>query len=550
MLYQLYVFYFKLENRRQGAKKYMNSSHISLAVLFLHAFVIGGCSSQTATEPSSTNTANTDNPPIAQPRHGGILRRVTNSFPKVLGYPPEFSPIDSGFAGFALERLVVWDENGNIVPELAESWEGDPENRILTWHLRKGVKFTDGTDFNAEALKRNYEMQMRAGRLSGSKSPVSMEIIDDHTLKIQVNDYNRMVLMDYGFFLMISPTAFEKAGNGDIERSKEWARFNAVGTGPFKVVDFQRDVVIRHERNNNYWRENRPYLAGIESRLIPDIMISSAMMQAKEADILTAADVQTALDLQEMGFKINWGLGLLMTILPNSADPDSIFADKKVREALEYAIDRPALAKMIGYGKYQPSTQIAGSTFMGYIPEYSPRPYNLNKAKQLLAEAGYPNGFETELIAVERDRDVAAAIQGYLSRAGIKVDVDIADSARYVAAVFKDGWSDLALAASGVNPDATEVFVHFGPTATTFSTTNIFKSPEYIALCNEALHTYDDAKYKELLQKILIQASKDAMVVPLYTTVGATVMQPFVHSSYLRIHGQIWQSYKDWMEAP
>jgi len=525
----------------------MRDFFITLTLLLVFAVALSGCTSQTSPSPDSNRAMNPSDAPTGPPQHGGTLRRVAIAFPKVLGYPEEFAPIDAGFASVALERLVSWDERGNLIPVLAESWEEDPDNRTLTWHLRKGVQFTDGTEWNAEALKWNYESRIRSSRLIGYQSVESLEVVDSHTLKMHLNDYHRIMPHNFGWAVMISPTAFEKAGGGDIEKSKEWARLNPVGTGPFKIVDFRRDVVIRSERNDNYWRKDMPYFGGIEDRLIPDFMIASAMMQANEADMLTNSDVGTALDLESLGFKVNWGTGMLTALLPNSADPNSPFADKRVRAAVEYAIDRPALAKMIGYGKYEPITQLAGSNFLGHVPDFDPRPFNPQKARQLLAEAGYPKGFQTKILTADQNRDLAAALKAYLGDAGIEVDLDIADTARYTAAIFSEGWEGLAIGVSGINPDATDIFVHFGAEPMTYRTDNIAKSKVYLDLCDEAMHAYDDAEYQNLLRRIVRQASGDAMVVPLYVTVLAAVMQPYVHSDVYKIHQIIWKSYEDWM---
>ena len=131
----------------------------------------------------------------------------------------------------------------------------------------------------------------------------------------------------------------------------------------------------------------------MEVRYIPDIMTASAMMQAGEADVWTdVAAVSNVLDLQKKGFKVNWGPGFFWALLPNSSDPNSPFAKKAVREAIEYAIDRPALAKMIGYGQFNPLTQMAPSGWPGYVQGYDPRPYNPAKAKELLKDVvGYMN---------------------------------------------------------------------------------------------------------------------------------------------------------------
>ena len=98
---------------------------------------------------------------------------------------------------------------------------------------------------------------------------------------------------------------------------------------------------------------------------------------------------------------------------------------------MEYAIDRPAVAKMLGFGKYEALTQIVPSFSPAYNTNYNPRPYNREKAKQLLAEAGYPNGFDTKLLVLDTSRDEAVAIQSYLNAVGIRVSVDLADMGRY-----------------------------------------------------------------------------------------------------------------------
>ena len=104
-----------------------------------------------------------------KPQYGRIMKCVRGTFPKVIGYPNEFAPVDSIFALPAIERLNEWDDKGNPIPVLAESWEGDPVNKTITWHLRKGVKFHDGTDWNAEACRWNFQSGIDAKRLPDYK---------------------------------------------------------------------------------------------------------------------------------------------------------------------------------------------------------------------------------------------------------------------------------------------------------------------------------------------------------------------------------------------
>ena len=475
---------------------------------------------------------------------GGILKCIRGSFPKVLGYAPEMAPPDSIATLPIVERLNNWDEKGNLIPELATSWDEDPQGLSVTFHLRKGVQFHDGSPFNADAVKWNFEMRMEKNSMTDQKYIKSIAIIDDHTLKINVTAFNNQLALNYGWAQMFSKAAFEKNG-------VDWARTHCVGTGPFKLGEFKRDNLITYVKNENYWRKGYPYLDGMEVRFIPDIMTAAAMMQAGEADMwMDVSDIQNVLVLEKKGFKTNWGPGMFWSLLPNSADPKSPFSDRRVREALEYALDRPAIANMIGYGKFEPLQQMASKRWPGFAPGFNPRPYNPEKAKQLLKEAGYPKGFKTTILTFAGyGQDSVAAIQAYLSAVGIQAKLDMADLGRYFGTVFGMGWSDLVHAASGINPDATDIFVHFGPEPMTFRTGNIAKTPEYLTLCEQALHIYGDKeKYLAKIREIVVKGGEDAMIIPTYRSADAMVMQPYVHSKYGQVHSVLWQPYDDWME--
>jgi peptide/nickel transport system substrate-binding protein len=222
-----------------------------------------------------------------------------------------------------------------------------------------------------------------------------------------------------------------------------------------------------------------------------------------------------------------------------------------VREAVEYAIDRTALTKALGFGRYEAVTQIVPSGSPAYVAGFNPRPYNPEKAKALLTEAGYPNGFEAKLLIYDLSlmRDTATAVQTSLTAVGIKVAIDPADIGRYSAAVFSPtGWNDLVLVQSGINPDGTDVFAHFGPRPFTYRFGNPAKTPEYVALADKALRTFEPAAAKAALKQVIRKASEDAMFIPLFRSADALVMQPYVHTDYLKIHVITWTPFKDWME--
>jgi ABC-type transport system substrate-binding protein len=531
----------------------MRKLSLVAVILLTCGFVLFGFTLQASAQAKQKSTAivfkyvrpSTDEPPPANAVRGGIMRMLRPTFPKNLGYPPEWSPADSIFALPVAERLLDWDPKGNLIPWLAESWQSDPEKATITYRLRRGIKFQDGTPFDAEAVKWNFQQRLDTKSLIEGDFIKSIDVLDEHTFRLNCSEITTWSAYIYGFAQMLSPTAYEKNGG------KEWARLNGVGTGPFKVVEFKRDTLLRYEKNKDYWRKGYPLLDGYEIRCVPDPVTASMMMESKQADIwMDASQTKNVLDLEQKGLKVNWGPGMFWALLPaNGKDPKSPYANKKVREAVEYAIDRPAIAKSIGFGKFEPMPQIVPSYSPAYIKGYDLRPYNPEKAKQLLAEAGYPNGFETKLMAMDTQRNEATAIQSYLGAVGIKVSIDTADMGRYFAAVFSPaGWTDLVLAASGINPGGDDPLVHFGPRPWTYRFGFIAKSPEYLADCEKALKTFDPSGVKPALQQTVRRASEDAMIIPLWRSAQAGVMQPWVHTDYPKIHIITWYSHQDWME--
>jgi peptide/nickel transport system substrate-binding protein len=484
---------------------------------------------------------------------GGIMKAITiGGFPSILGLPTEFAPSDSIYSLPVLQRLCEWDAQGNQIPVLATTWDENPTAMTLTWHLRQGVKFTDGTPFNADAVKFNFQMGIDAGRLTEGQFVKSMDVIDQYTLRMNLSNYTSMMVEDYGWDQQISPTAYNAQGGGDA--SKAWARLHSVGTGPFTVSNFVSDSSITYTKNPNYWGKDAqgnqlPYLDGMEVRLIPDAMTAEATMEAKQADIwLDTGSVQQMNTLVSKGLIDNQGPGYFFALLPNSSDPNSPMSKIQVRQAIEYAINRPELAQLIGLGRYEALTQIAGKNFPGYVAGYDPYPYNPDKARQLLAAAGYPNGFPAKIMTTSTSTDTVTALKSYLDAVGIQTTVDIADLGRYFGQVFGTGWTDeMVFAASGINPDGTDLFVHFGPTPMTFKTKNIAKSQAYLDILNQALKTYDTAARIALFKQAVQQAGTDAMITPIYRNVDDAVMQPYVHSDYYLIHGVIWHADTQWM---
>ena len=168
------------------------------------------------------------------------------------------------------EGLIASKANVEYFGLLAADWIVDVDEPSITFKLREGVKFTDGSDFNAEVVKWNCERAQDADMLD--TNIISIEVVDDYTIKFGLEEWSFLIFASFER-AMISKEAFEANGI-------EWARENPVMTGPFKLKQYDRGVKLVYERNENYWQEGKPYLDGVEYHFISDTMTQNAAMQA------------------------------------------------------------------------------------------------------------------------------------------------------------------------------------------------------------------------------------------------------------------------------
>ena len=232
-------------------------------------------------------------------------------------------------------------------------------------------------------------------RLQYGDKVKSIEVVDPYTVRLHLTEYNNMLIHGLGWVFMWSKPALTT-------KSPDWLRANPVGTGPFKLAEWRRDDHIKWERNKDYWQKGRPYLDGIEIRYVPDPVTASEMMQTKQADMWTNAPVKDQADLEKKGFVRNFGYaGLPPTIFFNTTDPNKPTGKLKVREAIEYALDKAAMAKALGFGYAVTPEDDGARRRVGIRPGYKGRTYDPQKAKQLLSEAGYPNGLKLKLMILQ-----------------------------------------------------------------------------------------------------------------------------------------------------
>jgi peptide/nickel transport system substrate-binding protein len=332
-----------------------------------------------------------------------------------------------------MEYPLQEDLNGDIRPHLASSYElnSDPKNPSITLKLRKGVKFHDGSDFNAQAVKWNFE-KVKESPLNASTTNFwkSFEIIDDYTIRVNLTQWQNRQLRSFGnpSTILCSPTAFEKNG-------LDWIRWHMVGTGAFMQAEFQKDVALKTAKNTGYWDTGKPYLDAFNLLYVADELTRVALLKSGGADILDlAGNARIAVDLQNAGYQILTRPSGTSMLIGDSINTESPWANIKVRQAAEHAIDKEAIVKTFGYGFQKAAYQAPSPDSKAYITAITGRKYDVTKAKQLLTEAGFPNGFKSKIIASSTaNKDIVVALQSYLSKIGIAVELEFVDAAKYQA---------------------------------------------------------------------------------------------------------------------
>ena len=420
---------------------------IPVVIILALAFLLAGCSnSAPASSPAaaSTTQAKPSTSPSAAltPKSGGVLRIIEGRGPSTtLGWYAENGASTGPYTPPVIETLLRVSFEGVVTPLLAENYKVADDLKSITLNIRKGVKFHDGTTMDGAAVKWNLD-QMIAAKISASSIWTSVDLVDDYTVRINLSVYRNSLLNDLASYIgsIISPTAFNTKG-------KDWVRWNPVGTGPFKFVSFDRDVSVKYTKFPDYWQKGKPYLDGVEYLFITDAMTKSVAFQNKEADAIGDNVSKTMVDLlKSQGTSIISNPSGIMGMVGDSANADSPFSKIQVRQALDYAVDRDAITKATGFGYTIPVFQFAAPNSPNYITNLQNRAYNPDRAKQLLTEAGYPNGFSTTLTcdSASSDKDSMTAVLGYLSNVGINTQLVWADNASFLK-LRSGGWKNSLL---------------------------------------------------------------------------------------------------------
>ncbi|MCL4533834.1 MAG: ABC transporter substrate-binding protein [Bacteroidetes bacterium] len=526
----------------------------SVVVVTIVALLLGACASPTPTAvstkapaaptASSAPTAAPKGPspssssavtpaatakPAAKIKRGGTVRGAGSS--EFNGFDPHTSPVPDFYTGGmnalydVLLNYEIRDGKFTLLPELAESWEFSNDGKQVTFKLRKGVKFQDGTDFNADIAKWNFDRMMTHPKAITKKTVGSVKEVkvqDPYTLVLTLKEPSASFLAQMTEAAqypagIVSKAAVEKYGDQFGLKPE-----TTVGSGPFKLAEWVSGDHIKLVKNENYWDKGAdgqplPYVDGVLERFIADSKVAQVELKAGNIDFMIRVapkDVPIVrADPNLVLHELPWNdAAKRMNFVP-ILEPwkDNV----KLRQAVSYGLDRQAIANVMGLGIGKPLYSWFSSANIGYNPSLSKYDYQPDKSKQLLKDAGYPNGLEVTLTQIDRpeDRQLGEIMQSMLKNIGVEVKVDVLERLAHNAARLA---GKLGFVTGNLNyypdPAMFSVNVVTNGAANTF----FYSNPELDKCFDEGDRALDSAKRQTIYegcQKIMFE---DALFLPLY----------------------------------
>lgn len=425
------------------------------------------------------------------------------------------------------DTLLFRDKDLKIIPWLAESWKV-VNPTLWEFKIRKGVKFHNGEEVDADVVKFSLDRLMdpnqKLKQAGNFKLVEKVEVVDKYTVRIYTKKPFPTLENQLALRGAIVPPKYFK------ENDMAYLSKNPVGSGPFKFVKWMKDEQIVLEANESYWG-GAPKFKTLVFRPIPETQTRVAAVQSGEADVVTNVPPHLIKQIMENPkltiSKAPSVRTIFIPIYTHKFDRENKVAgpldlptkDKRVRQAILAAVDVDAIIKNVLEGQAIRTATPLTSKHFGFDPELKPIKQDVEKAKRLLAAAGYPNGIDLQLNSPDgrylRDKEVAEAVAGQLTKAGIRTKVRVYEWGTYMnqiayihggAPFWLIGWGNTTWDADGT---LVPMFRSGGPLAN-------FYNPEYDKLMDEAATSVDPKQRLALYAKAQRILLDDGGVIPLY----------------------------------
>lgn len=514
------------------------------------------------------------------PKYGGVWKDALHNNPPDLDPVQTTDTTSSEMVYQMFETLVENNTDGDVVPLLAKSWDISDDGLIYTFHLHEGVYFHATTEGGTPTANGGREVKAEDWvwtfnyiAAPETKSPrayfIDMvkgydEFRDgetDHLTGIKaIDEYTLQIELSYPFAPFIGVLAYNTfvvMPREDVEKWGEDWNFHPVGTGAFKFEKWDQDSVLVMTKNENYWKKDAdgnqlPYLDRLEFRIIPEYTMEWEEFRMGNIYQSYVDDpfYQTAQDEYPEHFLEVPQLGTYYYGMNVEKEP---FTDKRVRQAMNYAINRQAMIDMVKNGRALPASGILPPGMFGYNEDLEGYDYNPEKAKELLEEAGYPDGFEVtfQYNTSEEHNRIAEALQAQYAQVGIDINLQNLDWGTHLDSVergevpfFRMGW------VCDYNDPDNFLYVllnsvNIGPEGNY----SRFNNAEFDKLTKEARLETDPEVRKANYQQAEKIAVEEAPWVFIYHYTTHSLIQPYVHNYELPSFGQYANKFRDvWID--
>lgn len=411
------------------------------AMLMMSALAVTGCASATAD--------------AAEP--GDTVLRWAADLPAHWDPVVQGSGFDFNLTALAYAPLTEIDERGEAVPGLAESWDYDDDGTAVTFHLRDGLTFQDDTPLDAEAVKLYIERAktQENSALFGDLTSIDRVTADsetDVTVHLTQTDYQIPLLLGKRAAQITSPTAAE-----DPDGLDQWP----VGAGPFEVVEYVPESHIVFEKNPDYWDAEDIHIDRVEVDQAPE---ASMLVSAIETGVY---DIAFGLEPAQYDAAIDAGLDVIRHPVYSSANISlnvnkAPFDDPAVVDAVRYGIDRQEFVDKVTFGLGRATDQPFPTDYIAYDPESSDRwPYDPERARRILADAGYGPGEITVDLTVAEDSVFNEIVQSQLAKIGIDATIRVAPD--WATPFFGKDLAFSVYSTTGRESPVQTLTAHFGP---------------------------------------------------------------------------------------
>ena len=406
------------------------------------------------------------------------------------------------------EGLVKPDKNGDLMNAIASDYTVSEDGLVYTFTLRDGVKFHNGNAVTAEDVK--YSLERASGLLDGTPLISSLsvitnvEILDEKTVQVTVSSANTELI--YSFTAAIIP-----AGSGEDESG------TPIGTGPFSFVSYTPQVGMVVKKNADYWQQGLPYLDEVNFKIVTSPDTALLELQGGSIDIYPYLTDSQASELQSSFQILSAPSAVLQGLFLNNADP--VLSDVRLRQAICYALDKDAVNDFVAGGK----ATLIGSAMLPTLQTYYTdlndvygNAANIDKAKELMTDAGYPDGFDLEIAVpsnYEYHMQTAEVVVEQLKAAGINATIKPVEWSTWLEEVYNGRQYQATI--SGLTSDATPGYMMNRFQTDSKKNFINFADAEYDEVYQKAAAAMDiaeKAEYYKQLQQILCDKAGSAFI--------------------------------------